>query len=55
MEKQFTKLTKEEMIDINGGIFGIDDTIFGGLFIIGFSIGVLVGTNRKNSEKGYKK
>jgi len=54
MKKQFTELTKEEMMNINGSIFGVDDAIFWKLVATGFSAGVAVGINRINRKHKHK-
>ncbi len=35
-------------MDIDGGIFGVDDAIFWALVATGFAAGVTVGISRKN-------
>jgi len=51
MEKQFTKLTKKEIINTNGGIFGIDDAVFWPLLVESFGIGFSIGTTIKQKKE----
>ena len=46
--KDLRELTKEEIMEIEGGIFGVDDVIFWGLVGAGFAAGVATGISRKN-------
>jgi len=46
--KHFTELNMNEMMEVDGGILGVDDAIFWGLVGVGFAAGVAAGINRKN-------
>lgn len=47
---KFEYLTEEEMLDVDGGIFGVDDAIFWGLVGAGFAAGIATGISRKNRK-----
>lgn len=44
----FKELDEKQLMDIDGGIVGVDDAIFWGLVAAGFTAGVAVGISRKN-------
>lgn len=50
----FEILAEEEMLDIDGGIFGVDDAIFWGLVGTGFAAGIATGISRKNRKQYYR-
>lgn len=47
---EFKRLTEKEIMEIEGGIFGVDDVIFWGLVGAGFAAGVATGISRKNRK-----
>ena len=44
----FKELDEKQLMDIDGGIVGVDDAIFWELVAAGFTAGVAVGISRKN-------
>ena len=46
--KEFKELSMNEMLEIDGGVFGIDDAIFWTLVGIGFGAGVGCAISRKS-------
>ncbi len=49
-ENEFKRLTENEIMEIEGGIFGVDDAIFWGLVGAGFAAGIATGISRKNRK-----
>ena len=47
MEK-FTSLSENELLDVDGGVFGVDDAALVTAFLAAMAIGAAVGANRKN-------
>ncbi len=41
----------QELYDVEGGIFGVDDAIFWTLVAAGFAGGIATGVSRKNRKK----
>ena len=47
----FKRLSMQELYDVEGGIFGVDDAIFWTLVAAGFAGGIATGVSRKNRKK----
>ncbi len=47
---EFNTLTDEEIMEVEGGIFGVDDVIFWTLVGAGFAGGIATGISRKNRK-----
>lgn len=47
MEK-FNSLSENELLDVDGGVFGVDDAALVAAFLAAMTIGAAVGANRKN-------
>ncbi|WP_455720511.1 hypothetical protein [Agathobacter sp.] len=47
----FMELTNENLIECDGGIFGVDDAIFWTLVAAGFAGGIATGVSRKNRKE----
>ncbi len=43
----FKRLSMQELYDVEGGIFGVDDAIFWTLVAAGFAGGIATGVSRK--------
>lgn len=50
MEK-FNMLSENELLDIDGGLFGVDDAAVASVFLAAMAIGAAVGVNRKNRKQ----
>lgn len=50
MNNKFVELNNDEMLDIDGGIFGVDDAALFTVFLGAMAIGAAVGANRKNRK-----
>ena len=50
-EDNFKRLSMQELYDVEGGIFGVDDAIFWTLVAAGFAGGIATGVSRKNRKK----
>ena len=48
---KFKELSLEEKMEVNGGIFVVDDVIFWSLIGTGFASGVAAGISRKNRKE----
>ena len=48
---QLKRLSMQELYDVEGGIFGVDDAIFWTLVAAGFAGGIATGVSRKNRKK----
>lgn len=46
----FKRLSMQELYDVEGGIFGVDDAIFWTLVAAGFAGGIATGVSRKNRK-----
>lgn len=46
--KYFDELSNSEQMEIDGGIFGVDDVAVATIFLAGAAIGAAIGCNRKN-------
>ena len=47
----FKRLSMQELYDVEGGIFGVDDAIFWTLVAAGFAGGIATGVSRKNRKE----
>lgn len=47
----FKRLSMQELYDVEGGIFGVDDAIFWTLVAAGFAGGIATEVSRKNRKK----
>lgn len=45
---KFTSLSENELLDVDGGVFGVDDAALVAAFLTAMAIGATVGVNRKN-------
>ena len=47
----FKRLSMQELYDVEGGIFSVDDAIFWMLVAAGFTGGIATGVSRKNRKE----
>lgn len=47
----FKRLSMQELYDVEGGIFGVDDAIFWTLVQLVLQAGIATGVSRKNRKK----
>lgn len=51
---EFLEMTNNELMTVEGGLFGVDDAIFWGavvaMFVAGAGAGVAAGVSRKNRQ-----
>lgn len=50
----FKRLSMQELYDVEGGIFGVDDAIFWTFVAAGFAGGIATGVSRKNRKQCYE-
>lgn len=48
--KNFNMLSENELFDVDGGVFGVDDVALVTAFLAAMAIGASVGANRKNRK-----
>ena len=46
--EEFNSLSESDLLDVDGGVFGVDDAALVAAFLAAMTIGAAVGANRKN-------